>query len=237
MIQGILQLFSGMGLLLSKPELRVILWRIMALLAVLLVVLLVGMLMMADALIVMWVPEGDAWYWQVLAWLAWVLAVLLSAVTAVLSFSVLGSAAVAPWLDMLAARTESLYGEVAQASENSFSTQVMKSVVNSFRPFLGLCAWGVIALVFLLIPGLGVLLATLIWGYGGLRFLSYELIDVTASRRGWGFAQRKEQMKHRRFFWLGFSGTAMMLMFVPIVNLLVLPAAVVALSKPDGLMR
>jgi CysZ protein len=64
-----------------------------------------------------------------------------------------------------------------------------------------------------------------------VRFLSFELIDTTASRRGWDYAQRKAELIEKRWFYLGFAGLATLLMMVPIVNLLVIPAAVVGLSK------
>jgi CysZ protein len=40
-------------------------------------------------------------------------------------------------------------------------------------------------------------------------------------------------MKKYRWFWLGFGGVALLLMAVPVLNVFVLPAAVVALAKYD----
>jgi len=47
------------------------------------------------------------------------------------------------------------------------------------------------------------------------------------------FKARKQNMKENRWFWLGFGGIALLLMAVPILNIFVLPAAVVALAKYD----
>jgi len=70
-----------------------------------------------------------------------------------------------------------------------------------------------------------------LWTYGGIRFLSYELIDAPASRRGWDFNARKQKLAERRWFYVGFAGAAMALMLVPLLNLLVIPAAVVGISR------
>jgi len=51
-----------------------------------------------------------------------------------------------------------------------------------------------------------------------------------ASRKGWDFKRRKQVLGQRRFFYLGFGGMALGLMLIPVVNLFVLPAAVVGLS-------
>jgi len=52
-----------------------------------------------------------------------------------------------------------------------------------------------------------------------------------ASRRGWDFKRRKQELGQRRFFYLGFGGMALGLMLVPVLNLFVLPAAAVGLSR------
>jgi CysZ protein len=74
-------------------------------------------------------------------------------------------------------------------------------------------------------------LATAIWIYGGIRFLSFELMDTAASRRGWNFARRKQTLNDKRWFYLGFSGLATILLIIPVLNLFVIPAAVVGLSQ------
>ena len=77
----------------------------------------------------------------------------------------------------------------------------------------------------------GQLLGTAIGKYAGIRFLCFELMDTTASRNNLKFPQRKALINERRFFWLGFGGLAMLMLLVPVLNLLVIPAAVVALSR------
>jgi len=231
MIEGVLALLSGMRLLLAEKTLRSVLWRILALLFVLMLILTGGVYWLAEYLASLWLPSGDAWYWQALAWVAWLLSVILSLLIGAVSFTALGSVAAAPWLDELAARTEALTGKEMDTCSGLWWKQVMYSLMNAIRPLFGMLVWGCVALVLFLVPVIGQVAATVIWTYTGIRFLNYELMDPVASRRGWDFKRRKQELTRRRFFYLGFGGAALGLMLVPVVNLFVLPAAVVGLSR------
>ncbi len=231
MLQGALKLLTGLRLMLAEASLRAVLWRMLGLLAILMIVLMVAVFSLADYVAHLWLPDGDAWYWVLLSWLVWVLAILLAALSGILSFTMLGSAAIAPWLDVLAVRVEALRGHVSEESASAWWKQCLVSLTNSLRPLLALLAWGCAALLVFWIPVVGQLLGTLIWTYAGVRFLCFELMDTTASRKAMDFSQRKAAINERRFFWLGFGGLAMFMLLVPLLNLLVIPAAVVALSS------
>jgi CysZ protein len=230
MFQGATTLLSGMRMLLSEDSLRSVLWRMLGLLLVLMFALIFGVFSLAEHLAQLWLPSGDAWYWVLLSWIVWLLAIVLSLFTGVVSFTALGSAAVAPWLDTLALKTEQLQGKVSKESDVLWWQHVLGSLMNSLRPLLDLMVWGIAALLVIWIPLIGQFAATVIWGYAGIRFLCFELMDTTASRQGKRFAERKSLLAEQRFFWLGFGGLGMVMMMVPLLNLLVIPAAVVALS-------
>lgn len=227
MIQGAMALLGGFRLLLLRSELRVILWRMVALLLVLMLITFSATFWLIDYVAVLWIPAGDAWYWQVLSWLAGVLAFVLAMICGIVSFVLLGSAASAPWLDDLAARTEGMFGNTVTEQQAGWLQLVLGSLNNSLRPLLGLLFWAVAALLCFWLPPL----ATALWTYGGIRFLSFELIDTPASRRHWDFKARKQNLNERRWFYLGFAGAALALMLVPLLNLLVIPAAVVGISR------
>ncbi len=227
MINGAMTLLKGMSLLLARAELRAVLWRMLALLLVLMLVLAGGVYWLLDYLTGLWISDGDAWYWQIVSWLLWLMAFVLAVVSGIVTFVTLGSAVSAPWLDLLAVRTEAISGREVTEQDQAWLPMIMQSLGNSVRPLLGLLLWGVIALLFFWVPPL----ATAIWTYGAVRFLSFELIDTNASRRSWDYRQRKSKLVEKRWFYLGFAGLAMLMMMVPIVNLLVIPAAVVGLTQ------
>ena len=238
MFKGVTSLLSGFSKLLTEQVLRSILWRIVLMLFVLMLAVSFGVYGLAEYLAGLWLPVGDAWYWQILSWFVWLLVVLLALFTGAVSFTVLGSVAVAPWLEVLAVRAEGLHlGRVLPDPEGGWLRPVMHSLSNAVRPLVGLLLMGLLALAVIWVPLVGQVAAMLIWGYAGIRFLNFELLDVPATRRAWDDCRRKAALTEARFFWLGFGGSAMGLMLLPVVNLLVLPAAVVALSQtlPTGM--
>lgn len=230
MIKGMASLLAGFGKLLGEPVLRHVLWRMMLLLVVLMLLACIGVYALAEHLAGMWLPAGDAWYWQVVSWLVWLLAVVLALFTGAVSFTVFGTVAVAPWLDTLAARTEELHSGHSLSEPADWWRALLHSLGNAIRPLFELLLLGALALAVIWIPVLGQVAAMLIWGYAGIRFLNYELLDVPATRRGWKFVRRKAAIAERPLFWLGFGGLSMVLLLLPLVNLFVLPAATVALS-------
>lgn len=229
MITGISTFFSGFIMMFSEPRLRTVLWRMLVLLAVMMIILMAAVFFLSEFLVASFVPAGDEWYWLIVGYIASFLTVLLSVAVGAVAFVALASAAVAPWLDTLAFRTEELLGQPTVENDASWGNQALAAAINSIQPLFGLMLWGLLALVFFWIPPI----ATLIWTYGSIKFLNYELFDTQASRKDLNFKQRKQIIKDSRWFWLGLGGTALLLMVVPILNIFVLPAAVVALAKYD----
>lgn len=230
MVKGMASLLGGFARLFGEQGLRRVLWRMLLLLVVLMLATCIGVYGLAEHLAGIWLPTGDAWYWQILRWLVWLLAVVLAMLTGAVSYTVFGSVAVAPWLDMLAARTELLSFGRSLTDSVGWLQALLHSLGNALRPLFGLLLLGALALAVIWIPVLGQVVAMLIWGYAGIRFLNYALLDVPATRRGWKFVRRRKDLAERPFFWLGFGGLGMALLLLPLVNLFVLPAATVALS-------
>jgi len=230
-IKGALSFLSGLRLLLAQAELRPVLWRMLALLAVLLVVLSIGVFWMSASLAAMFIPAGDAWYVDALAWLVWLFSFVLALIAGVLGYTALGTIAAAPWLDQLCIIVERLDGKSTVLPRQSWWQTVITSIWNILMPLLGFLPWALLALLLLLIPVVGAMPASLILTYAGIRLLSFEFMDAPASRRGWKWKERKEELNRNRWFYFGFSGLASLLIVIPVLNLFVLPAAVIGLSR------
>ncbi|MDX8409262.1 MAG: EI24 domain-containing protein [Mariprofundales bacterium] len=229
-VAGMMALLRGLRLLLTKPLLRAVLWRIVAVLALLFLLVTGGVFWLADTLIQQWAPAGDAWYWQLLGWLAWMCALVLSLLAGVVAFVTLGSALVAPWLDQLAQRAAAVDGYALPNPQQGWMALCRQSLANSLRPLASLLMAGVAALLLWWIPVVGQLAAPLVWGYASVRYLCFELMDTHATRFAMDYSARLEQWRQHRGFWLVFSAAAMLMLMVPLLNLLVLPAAVVGLA-------
>ena len=69
--------------------------------------------------VVEYIPQGEAWYWSVIYWLVWVVAVLLTAVLVFFSFTVVGNLLASPFNDLLSERTEEVLS--GKVSDEPFS--------------------------------------------------------------------------------------------------------------------
>jgi len=228
MIRGIGCLLAGFQQLLGNAELRAMMWRMLLLLAGLMLLLGVGVYELSQYLAGRFVPTGDAWYVDMLAWLSWLFSVLLALAVGLVSYVVLGSVVSAPWLDTLAEKVEA--GAVTGRQEPWWRL-VLSSIGNAMMPLLTFIPYALLAMLLLLVPVYGTAVASVIWTYAGLKLLAFEFMDTPASRRGWRWPERKAEMDDKRWFYLGFAGLASALLLIPLLNLFVLPAAVVGLSR------
>lgn len=228
MIRGMLCLLSGFRHLFAEAELRAVVWRMLMLLAVLMLLLSVGVYELSQYLAARFIPTGDAWYVPVLAWLSWLFSLLLALAVGLVSYVVLGSVVSAPWLDMLAERVEQ--GAV-HAGRQPWWRIMVASLASSVMPLLQFIPYALLSLLLLLVPVYGTAVAGIVWSYAGIRLLAYEFLDTPAARRGWGWPERKAALENNRWFYFGFAGLASGLLLVPVLNLFVLPAAVVGLSR------
>lgn len=231
MHRGMLCLLGGMRMLFGRAELRAVLWRMLGLLTVLLIVLTVSVFWMSGAIVERFVPTGDAWYVDLLATLLWLFAFILSCGVGIVSFVTLGSIAAAPWLDGLCVRVERISGSEVQAPELAWWKSVLASMRNALMPLAAFVPRAVLALLLLLVPVYGTVLSSLVWAYAGLRLIAFEFMDAPASRRDWKWERRRNELSERKWFYLGLSGLASLFMLVPVLNLFVLPAAVVGLCR------
>ncbi len=229
MFRGAWALVKGFSLLLSREELRAVVWRMILLLLLLFIGLTYGVFELSTAIADRFIPTGDAWYVDLLAWLLSFFAMLLSLAVGVVSFVTLGSIAVAPWLDELYVRVGRLHGVELEAKVLPWWKSIGNSMWNSVMPLATFIPLAALAAVFLLVPVYGTIAATAVWSYASLNLLSFEFMDTPATFSGWKWAERKAQMEENKWYYMGFSGVAMLLLIVPGLNLFVLPAAVVAL--------
>jgi CysZ protein len=229
MFKGAWALVKGFHLLLSRAELRAVLWRMLLLLLVLFAGLTYGVFELSTAIAERFIPTGDAWYIGFLAWLLSLFAMMLALVIGVVSFVTLGSIAVAPWLDQLYVRVGKLNGVGLEQQVQPWWKSVANSLWNSVMPLATFIPLAALAVLFLLVPIYGTIAATVIWSYASLKLLSFEFMDTPATFAGWKWPERKSQVEENKWYYMGFSGLAMLLLIVPGLNLFVLPAAVVGL--------
>lgn len=78
------------------------------------------------------------------------------------------------------------------------------------------------------VPVVGQILLTIVGWYFTSLFLAFDYLDWPMARRGWGFGARARALARRnRAAALGFGTACWLLLLVPILNVLLIPGAVV----------
>ncbi|RVU48579.1 hypothetical protein EA187_03880 [Lujinxingia sediminis] len=172
-------------------------------------------------------PEAT---WLQIVWYAVLGVVLLASV--VLSYvAVLMVAGVvaSPFNDQLSVITErELCGRVANARDGeSMATGILRSIAISLLTLTAYLAC-IFPLLFLhLIPGLGSLLNTVLGTMISAVFLAFEYSDAALDREGYSLKEKITRVRAQLDLAGGFGLGSTLLMLIPVVNLLVMPVAVV----------
>ncbi|HUM12275.1 MAG TPA: EI24 domain-containing protein [Myxococcaceae bacterium] len=169
-------------------------------------------------------PDGAAgWLWQLTLVVAGALAWLLGAAT-------LPLLALAPLEDTLVAATEAAVGAppAPPAGIAGATRQAVSAVVRTaFRVMLLLVGQALLLALQLLLPAAAPLWAAAGVGWTAL-FACAEYLDPPLARRGGAFVEVRRVLARRTALALGFGLSITVLLWVPLLNLFLLPVAVVA---------
>lgn len=172
-------------------------------------------------------PSGDAWWETLLRVLLW--PVFASAVALVMyfSFTLFANLIGAPFNGLLAEKVEAhltgsgaVGGGLGQAIKD-----FVPAMLNELRKFGYYLLWAVPLLVLFLIPGFNVA-APVLWALFMAWMLVLEYVEYPMENHRITFKQVRKQLAQKRMLGLGFGAAVMGVMLIPVVNLLVMPAAV-----------
>lgn len=170
-------------------------------------------------------PEWLAW----LAWLAWILFAVLAILLVFYTFTLVANLISAPFNSLLAERVAERHGVRAPASEASFLRRAIGDLAQELRKLayfltraLGL---GLVSLVLVFVPPVNALIP-LLWFLYGAWMLALEYSDFHLANQGFDLVAERQLLRNNPGVSLGFGAAATAATLVPIVNLLVLPAAV-----------
>jgi CysZ protein len=177
-----------------------------------------------DALMPGWLP---AWLESILLWLIWPLFVLLLAVIVFFSFSVIANVLAAPFNGILAEMVEKKVtgGSPPEMPWAQMLKDTPKMLFNEFRKIAYFLMWLLPLLILSWIPGLN-LMAPLLWLLFSSWTLALDYHDYPMGNHQLNFQKQREILRNNRGLALGFGGATMFATMIPIVNFLVIPAAV-----------
>ena len=194
--------------------------------------------------VVEYIPQGDAWYWSVLYWFLWVVAVLLTAVLVFFSFTVVGNLLASPFNDLLSERTEEVLG--GHVNDEPFSmprflNDAWQTIIMEAKKMWVFVVIMVMILPLNLLPGVGNSIYTVLAISLTLFFLCFEYLGFVMVRKRKFFKEQKNYIFERKFLMLGFSCGVMALLAIPFFQLFCIPLAVIGATRiwceEEGLIR
>ena len=177
-----------------------------------------------EALLDRLVPE-TGWL-SYLRWLLWPLFVLALVMVVFYTFTVVANLIAAPFNGLLAERVEHLLtGRVPESGFASLWREIGPALRSELRKLAYFLVRAVPLLILFLIPGLN-LLAPALWLLFNAWFLAIEYADFPMGNHGLGFREQHRRLKAVRLPALGFGAGVTLVMMVPVLNFLAMPAAV-----------
>ncbi|AKJ94772.1 hypothetical protein TVD_05030 [Thioalkalivibrio versutus] len=175
-----------------------------------------------EALLAAWLPGG----WDWLAWLLWPLFALALLVAFGVSAVALAAIIASPFSGPLAYRTARGLGHEPRQPARSFLGEMGHATVTALRKagYYGLLFIPVLLIT--VIPGLN-LLAPIAWFTFGSWVLAVEFLEAPLANDGLAFAEVRKTVRAHRLETLSFGAGTTLLAMVPLVNLLLVPAAVI----------
>ncbi len=176
----------------------------------------------------------DVWYWQIVAVVVKIVATLVSTVVVFFTFTVVGNLIAAPFNDLLSERTEQLI--TGRLNDEPFSlSQIGKDLwrvmKDEFRKMAIFVTLMVILLAINFLPGIGSIIYAVCSIILTVFFLIVEYTGYVFSRKHLGFAEQRRFIADNRMGTLGFGLAVMCMLFIPFVQLLTIPLAVVAATQ------
>ena len=171
--------------------------------------------------------------WLLPDWLDWLTVLLLPLffITALIvvffTFSLIGNLVAAPFNGLLAEAVEChITGKpIAGGGWQKMLADLGQTIVSELRKLAYIVLRGIPVLLLFVIPGLN-LAAPVIWILFGAWMLAISYLDYPMANHGLSFPEQRRQLGQRRYLALGFGGATMFALAIPLINFLVIPAAV-----------
>ena len=211
-------LFKGMKLLASAELRKYILIPVLINVVLYGIALTLGYYYITD-LIDHFIPGWLQW----LSWILWPLFFISFFIAGFFTFTVLANLLAAPFYGKLSAKTLAIItGQTSASAE-----QPLPKVMFAELKRAGYLASRALPLLVLsIIPGINVI-APFLWALFGAWGMALEYMAYPLENAGVLFTEQKQLVKSVRLGALSFGGVAVMGLIIPVVNIIVAPAAVI----------
>lgn len=169
-------------------------------------------------------PEWLDW----LSWIMWPLAVFLVLIVAMYTFSTVANLLAAPFNGLLAEKAEALFTGTSPNSKETVlgaCKQLPRIFMKELHKLGFQVKWLIALLILSLIPGLNIL-APLCWFCFSAWMTALEYCDYPMDNHAYSFPQVRETVGTQRWPCFSFGALVTLGNMVPLLNLLMMPAAV-----------
>jgi CysZ protein len=211
-------LFKGLTLLASTPLRRFVIIPVLINIVLYSAALLLGYYYISD-LIDQFIPGWLHW----LNWILWPLFFISFFIAGFFTFTVLANLLAAPFYGKLSAKTLAVITGQTGASAEQPLAKVMFAEAKRAGYLL---SRALPLLILSIIPGLNVL-APLLWALFGAWGMALEYMAYPLENAGVLFSEQKKMIRSIRLGALSFGGVAALGLTIPVLNIIVAPAAVI----------
>jgi CysZ protein len=160
-----------------------------------------------------------------LAWLLWPVFGLSFLLMTYFSFSLLANVIASPFYSLLAERTLLYLEGSAPVQASSLTKTITSSVASSLKRLWYFASRAIPLLILFVIPGVN-LIAPLVWMFFSAWVVAQEYIAYPLESKGYDFDRQRVMVKEHRLGLLAYGGLIMLGLAIPVLNILVPPAAV-----------
>jgi CysZ protein len=171
-----------------------------------------------------WLLPEDAWY-SFLRWILWPLFAISLLFIVFFTFTALANLIAAPFNALLAEKVEQHLTGTPVEQTGSLLREIGPAILSELRKLAYYLVRAVPLLILFVIPGLN-LAAPVFWALFNAWFLTIEYVDYPMGNHGMNFSSQLSVLRRRRIPALSFGGGLTLLMLVPLLNFLAMPAAV-----------
>lgn len=192
---------------------------------------IVALAIASPALIEMWTPFVDGWGETARTLVRGAAAVALVAVATIVLVYVFAALTLAvgdPFYEKIWLSVEARLGDAPPADDRPFWTAMARGIGDSLRLLVRAVGIGVLLFVGGLIPVVGQTVVPVLGAALGGWTIAIELTGRAFDARGHTLADRRRMLAQQRFRTLGFGVVAYLLLLVPVVAVIVMPAATAA---------
>lgn len=161
-----------------------------------------------------------------LRWLIWPLLAISALVVVFFSFTVIANIIGSPFYGGLASEVRRLQGEVLPQIESNLVWDIVGNLAMEAHRLGYIVLRTLPIIVMFPIPGIN-LMATILWMVFGAWSMALEYCSYPLEIQGLNFSQQREFLAGRRLEALSFGGMVMLGLTIPVLNILIPPAAVI----------